>query len=59
MMPNIGFSGSASSGAEAISGQGDMVVGGGGSGIGGGKYGWLVWVAGAIVVLLFLLRRKG
>ncbi len=64
MMPNIGVSASTSSSAAANAGQGDFNVtgGAGSSGVGGGQYGWLVWVGLGILALagltLFLRRKK-
>jgi uncharacterized protein HemX len=64
MIPNIGASASTSSGAQggASSSSPFNVTFASGSGVGGGQYGWLVWVvlaAGAALVLMaFFNRRK-
>lgn len=68
MIPNIGVSASTSSGAQGsqfgdfnFTGGGGGSYGGSGAGIGGGQYGWLVWLglAALVVVGLALWWRKG
>ena len=59
MLPNIGLSGSASSGAQV--GAGDFSFTGGGTGAGAGKYGWVMWIALAFagIVIAAVWFKKG